>query len=204
MESSRAPTRQLLQRVLALSGICGLLFLVLLLVRLWQLQIVQHDELESRAIAQQLREAPTAAARVTRIVLHGTSGRFQLNTGAPSSSGATVTFRGATFGVASAGRNSTSARLPHTGQIRTYRAVPTVKLPLVVEYSTARVESPFLSGRIASTVFSFSAKLGVSEISTGMLFVRCSWPARATILTPPTPRASPRSSPIQSVAVLPS
>lgn len=63
MGSSRAPGRQMLQRVLALSGICGLLFLVLLLVRLWQLQIVQHEELEGRAIAQQLREAPTTAAR---------------------------------------------------------------------------------------------------------------------------------------------
>lgn len=63
MGSSRAPGRQMLQRVLALAGICGLLFLTLLLVRLWQLQIVQHDELESRAIAQQLRDAPTTAAR---------------------------------------------------------------------------------------------------------------------------------------------
>ena len=63
MNSSRVPTRQMLQRVLALSGICGLLFLILPLIRLWQLQIVQHEELESRAIAQQLREAPTTAAR---------------------------------------------------------------------------------------------------------------------------------------------
>ena len=59
------PGRQMLRRILALMGIFGLGIFLLLLARLYQLQIIRHDEFERLAIQQQLREAPASVSRGT-------------------------------------------------------------------------------------------------------------------------------------------
>ena len=58
-----APNGQMLRRTIVLMAVFGIALFVLLLLRLYKLQIVDHDYYESLAIEQQLREAPTAAAR---------------------------------------------------------------------------------------------------------------------------------------------
>ena len=57
-----APNRMMLRRTLFLLSVCGAAAFVVLAARLYQLQIVRHDELESRAIAQQVRETTVIAA----------------------------------------------------------------------------------------------------------------------------------------------
>lgn len=57
------PNRQMLRRTIVLMAVFGVALFVLLLLRLYKLQIVDHDYYEGLAIEQQLREAPTAAAR---------------------------------------------------------------------------------------------------------------------------------------------
>jgi stage V sporulation protein D (sporulation-specific penicillin-binding protein) len=59
------PSRQMLRRTLALMAVCGIAVFVPLLARLYRLQILEHGFFEQRAIEQQLREAPTSAARGT-------------------------------------------------------------------------------------------------------------------------------------------
>ncbi len=58
-----APNRQMLRRALFLMFLCGVAAFAALLARLWKLQIVDHEKYEQMAIEQQLREAPTSAAR---------------------------------------------------------------------------------------------------------------------------------------------
>ena len=60
---SRAPGRKMLRRVLALALVFGLLAFPVLIVRLYRLQITDHDMYEALAVRQQLREAPTVIAR---------------------------------------------------------------------------------------------------------------------------------------------
>ena len=60
-----APTRQMLRRILVLALLFGVLSTALLLARLCRLQIVDHALYEKLAAEQQLREAPTSAARGT-------------------------------------------------------------------------------------------------------------------------------------------
>ncbi len=60
-----APNRMMLRRTLFLLSVCGAAAFVVLAARLYQLQIVRHDELESRAIAQQVRETTVSAPRGT-------------------------------------------------------------------------------------------------------------------------------------------
>ena len=60
-----APNRMMLRRTLFLLSVCGVAAFVVLAARLYQLQIVQHDELEARAIAQQVRETTVSAPRGT-------------------------------------------------------------------------------------------------------------------------------------------
>lgn len=60
-----APNRMMLRRTLFLLSVCGAAAFVMLAARLYQLQIVRHDELESRAIAQQVRETTVSAPRGT-------------------------------------------------------------------------------------------------------------------------------------------
>ena len=55
----------MLRRTLFLLSVCGVAAFVVLAARLYQLQIVQHDELEARAIAQQVRETTVSAPRGT-------------------------------------------------------------------------------------------------------------------------------------------
>ena len=60
-----APNRMMLRRTLFLLSVCGAAAFVVLAARLYQLQIVRHDERESRAIAQQVRETTVSAPRGT-------------------------------------------------------------------------------------------------------------------------------------------
>ena len=59
------PDRQMLRRAVFLALLFGVAAFSVLLVRLYILQIVDHEHYESMAIRQQLREAPTSAARGT-------------------------------------------------------------------------------------------------------------------------------------------
>lgn len=58
-----APNRQMLRRALVLMALFGVLLFALLLARLFQLQILEHARYEQLAMEQQLRDAPTSAAR---------------------------------------------------------------------------------------------------------------------------------------------
>lgn len=60
-----APNRMMLRRTLFLLSVCGAAAFVVLAARLYYLQIVRHDELEARAIAQQVRETTVSAPRGT-------------------------------------------------------------------------------------------------------------------------------------------
>ena len=64
-KSSRVygPSRQMLRRTLSLMAVCGIAAFLLLLGRLYQLQIIDHAYYEELAIQQQLREAATSPAR---------------------------------------------------------------------------------------------------------------------------------------------
>lgn len=57
------PGRRMLRRGLFLMALCGIGAFLVLLVRLYKLQIIDHEMYEGMAIEQQLRETPTAAAR---------------------------------------------------------------------------------------------------------------------------------------------
>lgn len=59
------PSRQMLRRTLSLMAVCGIAAFVLLLGRLYQLQIIDHAYYEELALQQQLREAATSPARGT-------------------------------------------------------------------------------------------------------------------------------------------
>ena len=68
-ENGRAPgggpNRMMLRRTLFLLSVCGIAAFLVLGARLYQIQIVQHDEYEAAAIAQQVRETTVSAARGT-------------------------------------------------------------------------------------------------------------------------------------------
>lgn len=68
-ENGRAPgggpNRMMLRRTLFLLSVCGIAVFLVLGARLYQIQIVQHDEYEAAAIAQQVRETTVSAARGT-------------------------------------------------------------------------------------------------------------------------------------------
>lgn len=61
----RPPDRIMLSRTLLLMVVCGIVAFIVLLGRLYYLQIVQHEELESAAIEQQLRETELDSGRGT-------------------------------------------------------------------------------------------------------------------------------------------
>ena len=54
-----------MQRILVLTGIFGVLTFVVLFAKLWQLQVVEHENLSKKAVSQQTREVPTTANRGT-------------------------------------------------------------------------------------------------------------------------------------------
>ena len=60
---SSGPNRTMLRRTLFLLTACGIVAFVVLAMRLYKIQIIQHDEYESAAISQQLRETTVSAAR---------------------------------------------------------------------------------------------------------------------------------------------
>ena len=62
-EHSSVPTRQMLCRTLVLMSVCGIGAFLVLLIRLYMLQIRDHEHYESMAISQQLRQAPTTTER---------------------------------------------------------------------------------------------------------------------------------------------
>lgn len=57
------PNRQMLRRALFLMAVCGIAAFLVLLARLYKLQIIDHEYYERMAISQQLRQAPTSSAR---------------------------------------------------------------------------------------------------------------------------------------------
>ncbi len=63
--SRSGPSRQMLRRTLFLMSVCGIAVFLLLLWRLYKLQIIDHEHYESLAINQQLREVQGAVNRGT-------------------------------------------------------------------------------------------------------------------------------------------
>ena len=59
------PSRQMLRRTLFLMAVFGIGAFLLLLARLYKLQIIDHEKYESMAIQQQLRSVPSSASRGT-------------------------------------------------------------------------------------------------------------------------------------------
>ncbi len=57
------PNSQMLRRTLFLMAVCGIFAFVLLLARLYKIQIIDHEFYEQRAMSQQLRENKSSAAR---------------------------------------------------------------------------------------------------------------------------------------------
>ena len=64
-EVKRAPNRTMLRRTLFLMIVCGIVAFLVLAIRLYKLQIIDHDFYEDMAISQQLRETSTSASRGT-------------------------------------------------------------------------------------------------------------------------------------------
>lgn len=64
-EVKRAPNRTMLRRTLFLMIVCGIVAFSVLAIRLYKLQIVDHDFYEDMAIGQQMRETSTSASRGT-------------------------------------------------------------------------------------------------------------------------------------------
>lgn len=61
----KPPDRKMLSRTLVLMSVCGVAAFLVLIGRLFYLQIIQHEELESAAIEQQLRETQLKGERGT-------------------------------------------------------------------------------------------------------------------------------------------
>ena len=59
------PSRQMLRRTLFLMAVFGIGAFLLLLARLYKLQIIDHEKYESMAIQQQLRSVPSSTSRGT-------------------------------------------------------------------------------------------------------------------------------------------
>lgn len=62
---SDPPDRNMLRRALFLLTVCGILAFIVLAVRLFQLQVLRHEELSSAALEQQLRKTDVTADRGT-------------------------------------------------------------------------------------------------------------------------------------------
>ena len=55
----------MLRRTLFLLSVCGIAAFIVLAAKLYDIQVVHHDEYEAAAIAQQVRETTVSAARGT-------------------------------------------------------------------------------------------------------------------------------------------
>ncbi len=64
-EASKAANRQVFTRSIILMVLCGVLIFIPLIYQLYQVQIVQHDELEEMAVTQQTSEQTVSAKRGT-------------------------------------------------------------------------------------------------------------------------------------------
>lgn len=64
-QNQTSANRQILRRTLVLMGVCGILMFGILGVRLFKLQIIDHETYEQEAIDQQVRETTVTAARGT-------------------------------------------------------------------------------------------------------------------------------------------
>ena len=62
-EVKRSPNRTMLRRTLFLMIVCGIVAFSVLAIRLYKLQIVDHDFYEDMAISQQMRETSSSASR---------------------------------------------------------------------------------------------------------------------------------------------
>lgn len=62
---SNSPNRMMLSRTLVLLVVCGIVAFIVLAIRLFQIQIIDHDRYESAAIEQQVRETTVTASRGT-------------------------------------------------------------------------------------------------------------------------------------------
>jgi stage V sporulation protein D (sporulation-specific penicillin-binding protein) len=63
--SGQKPNKTILRRTLVLMGVCGIAAFVVLAVKLYQVQILQHDYYEKLAVEQQTRQSVVKAARGT-------------------------------------------------------------------------------------------------------------------------------------------
>ena len=63
--TGKGSNRTILKRTLWLMAIFGVVTFLFLVGRLWFLQVIRHDALEERAIAQQTSEQPVTAQRGT-------------------------------------------------------------------------------------------------------------------------------------------
>lgn len=63
--SGQKPNKTILRRTLMLMAVCGIAAFIVLAVKLYQIQIVQHDKYQKLAVEQQTRETTVAAARGT-------------------------------------------------------------------------------------------------------------------------------------------
>ncbi|MCL2342815.1 MAG: penicillin-binding transpeptidase domain-containing protein, partial [Firmicutes bacterium] len=61
--SDRLPNQMMLRRTLFLMTVCGIVAFIILAGRLFQLQVLQHQEYEELAMEQQLRDATLTASR---------------------------------------------------------------------------------------------------------------------------------------------
>lgn len=64
-QNETSANRQILRRTLVLMGVCGILTFAILAVRLFKLQIIDHERYEQAAIDQQVRETTVTASRGT-------------------------------------------------------------------------------------------------------------------------------------------
>ena len=64
-DASQRPNKTILSRTLILMTVCGIVAFIVLAVRLYQIQIVDHDKYEELAVEQQTREAKVTAPRGT-------------------------------------------------------------------------------------------------------------------------------------------
>ncbi len=66
------PNKMILRRTLMLMAVCGIVAFIVLAVKLYDIQIIDHDKYEGLAVEQQTREAKVSAARGT---IYDTNGK---------------------------------------------------------------------------------------------------------------------------------
>ena len=72
-QNARRPNSMMLRRTLFLLVVCGIVAFLVLVAKLYQVMVVQHDSYENMAISQQVRETEIAASRGT---IYDTNGKI--------------------------------------------------------------------------------------------------------------------------------